>query len=731
MSTQRGRILLIVLASLAGADRSRASSSGAPATYSTLRDAALDLAATRSLTDLVLDRGPASIRLTSGLFIPFASVDGRETGGVFLGAGSFRFEPEGEVERLQVRRFHGQRSVDVPIATLVLRFSDATAQALVGVPAVADPHTVERARQLVVKSTQDALENLGENHPARLLVDLIEGRGDFFFARIGREAGSDLLFADDSSESDRYRLAARKGDGIELWSASGESAPERVLPVHYAIDAHLRGQEVVSIAVRLRLRAATPVRALTFSLSPLVELREVVGADGKELFFVREPTGGKRFEPRVTVVLPESVQETEIGFTLGGDLIDEFDGEFGLKTTEGWYPRLGYLERATFAARFRVKSKHRVFASGVLVKDEVVGDERVVAFTQERPVILFSFHYGDMRVAEVEAEGAPRVTVFGRELGTVTGDQLRNVGIDVANSLLFFAKMFGDYPFPYMYVTRIPFAHGQGFPGLLHLSAGTFGQERTGASEEFRGHETAHQWWGHVVAWKSYRDQWLSEGFANYSGLLYADFYLKDKGKNLAAGLERWRQDILFDKGESGPIALGLRLGGAYSNLVYAKGGYVLHMLRMLLYDYDARSDARFQAMMRDFVARHDFKAATTASFRAVAEAHVGADLGWFFDQWVYGTDVPTYRWAWTVARGEGAKSILKLRVRQTVPSAVPFQMMVPVFIDFGKGQHAVVRLPVKDSERVYDIPVPLVPVDVNFNLGGAVLAEVKKEKFQ
>jgi aminopeptidase N len=37
----------------------------------------------------------------------------------------------------------------------------------------------------------------------------------------------------------------------------------------------------------------------------------------------------------------------------------------------------------------------------------------------------------------------------------------------------------------------------------------------------FIAHETAHQWWGDMVSWRSYRDQWLSEGFAEYSGILY------------------------------------------------------------------------------------------------------------------------------------------------------------------------------------------------------------------
>jgi aminopeptidase N len=39
--------------------------------------------------------------------------------------------------------------------------------------------------------------------------------------------------------------------------------------------------------------------------------------------------------------------------------------------------------------------------------------------------------------------------------------------------------------------------------------------------EEVVAHEIAHQWWGQAVGWKNYHDQWLSEGFAEYSGILY------------------------------------------------------------------------------------------------------------------------------------------------------------------------------------------------------------------
>ena len=36
-------------------------------------------------------------------------------------------------------------------------------------------------------------------------------------------------------------------------------------------------------------------------------------------------------------------------------------------------------------------------------------------------------------------------------------------------------------------------------------------------------HEVAHQWWGNLVTWHSYRDQWICEGLANYISLLFAD----------------------------------------------------------------------------------------------------------------------------------------------------------------------------------------------------------------
>ncbi len=100
-----------------------------------------------------------------------------------------------------------------------------------------------------------------------------------------------------------------------------------------------------------------------------------------------------------------------------------------------------------------------------------------------------------------------------------TRDKLRNVGADVANSMQYFQGLLGSTrsAAEQFYVTSIAAGHGQAFDGFLHMSEWTFASEHPGASELFRAHEVAHEWFGHKVGWKSYRDQWLSEAFAEYA----------------------------------------------------------------------------------------------------------------------------------------------------------------------------------------------------------------------
>lgn len=105
---------------------------------------------------------------------------------------------------------------------------------------------------------------------------------------------------------------------------------------------------------------------------------------------------------------------------------------------------------------------------------------------------------------------------------------------------------------------------------------------------------------------------------------------------------------------------------------------------------YETRNgDARFKAMMKDFVQTHFNKDVSTEDFKQIVEKHITPEMNvdkngrmdWFFDQWVYGTEVPAYRFEYKI----GTDNSLSGRITQSGVSD-NFVMVVPIYLDFGKG---------------------------------------------
>ena len=107
---------------------------------------------------------------------------------------------------------------------------------------------------------------------------------------------------------------------------------------------------------------------------------------------------------------------------------------------------------------------------------------------------------------------------------------------ELSNCVRYFSTLFGDYPYATFRGVFHPFAYGRGFPTTLMIPATDHADVHT---FEFIAHEPAPQWWGDNVARRSYRDQWLSEGFGEYSGLLYAK--TRDKKASERELIERAR----------------------------------------------------------------------------------------------------------------------------------------------------------------------------------------------
>jgi len=117
----------------------------------------------------------------AGTFYLSAPVDGKVTGAVFVGNGTFKADPpDNEFERANLKRLIKADSVVADFTTAVLRFTDDTAS-LIGTPApqAAAPQAVKAAAEVDAIT----LKETGANIPARVLISILnQEKPGFFFA---------------------------------------------------------------------------------------------------------------------------------------------------------------------------------------------------------------------------------------------------------------------------------------------------------------------------------------------------------------------------------------------------------------------------------------------------------------------------------------------------------------------------------------------------------------------
>jgi aminopeptidase N len=293
---------------------------------------------------------------------------------------------------------------------------------------------------------------------------------------------------------------------------------------------------------------------------------------------------------------------------------------------------------------------------------------------------------------------------------------LQSVAESAAQALQCFENWFGPFPYSRLAISQIPGDFAQGWPELVYLPTLSFLRKSERyelgmpeKTEDLLGHgmvahEIAHQWWGNLVGWKTYHDQWLSEGLATYAAAL--DLSRQNDGDRRFHDLLRSYKLDLLSKGKngttneaSGPIWLGQRLSnsltpGGYDTVVYKKACWVLHMLRELMRDPSSGSDERFSHLLRSFLETYQGKDVSTDDFVRHAEQFMtpASDLehnhrlDWFFNEWVYETGVPTYTLQSSVEQISARKFLVRGTITQSeVPS--DFEMLVPVVAEMGKDK--------------------------------------------
>jgi aminopeptidase N len=194
--------------------------------------------------------------------------------------------------------------------------------------------------------------------------------------------------------------------------------------------------------------------------------------------------------------------------------------------------------------------------------------------------------------------------------------------------------------------------------------------------------------------------------------------------------LLRYRDDLLAkrENGDTlesaGPIVWGRRLASslapaAWRTITYGKGSWIVHMLRRRM------GDEAFWKMIAALRREYEWKPVSTEDFRLFCARFLppkapDAKLEAFFDQWVYGTGIPSFKLTYSV---KGKVPALKVvgTVKQT-SGGDDFNMRVPVEVQC-RGAKPVVQWVVAGSDDVaFTIPVRTAPSKVLLDPGNSVL---------
>lgn len=721
------------------------------------------------VTDLVIRRDVGTLQLGPGTLTLCQPIAGRTLGALYRGAGRLQCLPPTRIEREQLARFTDSETLDVAFESLFLVFADTTMRQLSRRLDFEPGAAPDRPAMSFFEEAIDFLHEKDETwvEPTLMRILLNGDSNEFFQAHASPPKGADVFFVVDPDEAEEVRILReadirfhKMTDVLAQFECQADRASGRagdfdrhefVRTDDYVVRTRIGRGLDVSARAEFRVRALRGSQSwFPLHLSPELEVRgahwQGAGATG---FFKGKDN------PHLWIEASPPLQpgeERRLVLEYDGDILLR-DGDWTyLKSSIDWYPRSFSRESSVFDLTFDVPKDFTFVSVGRKVSEEEI-EKNVMRsrWVLDVPSRNASFNIGFYERHEIRDDRIPPVTVLMNrhghravkgelmEEGVTTGKNMeRQVGADVANALAFFQHVYGPCPTDRLWVTDIPTGHGEAFPGLINLSWSTFQNTDTaGYDEIFRAHEVAHQWWGFGVDHYSYHDQWLAEGFAEYSGIWYMQEILQDNDKFFAR-LREWRDDIfdnrkfLFGKGlEAGPISLGIRTASSqtasdYDLIIYKKGAWVLHMLRNLMIDLNTLDESVFLETMQDFYTTYRGRQATTDDFRAVVEAHLGMDMQWFFDQWVDGTDLPRFQQSWHTKPQEDGTFIVRMVVRQMeVPET--FRTYVPIRVDFANGQFTRLRVHLIGPVSEFDLPpLPLQPERIVFNDMESVLCRVE-----
>jgi aminopeptidase N len=385
-----------------------------------------------------------------------------------------------------------------------------------------------------------------------------------------------------------------------------------------------------------------------------------------------------------------------------------------------WLPMIDHpYDKATSEFLVTAPSKYQVVANGALQEQIDVGDgRRMTHWKQSVPIASWLNNIGVAQFAMRRF-----TTVLGIPLATWVFHQDRDAGIvsletPMRQAMEFFSDAVGQYPYE-----KLDGVEAAGMTGgMEHASEVFYGQTSIANRPQANlvWHEVSHQWFGDSITEKDWDDVWLSEGFATYFASLAQEHF---EGRDaFVASMKRSRTAILALEKRPSPEAVihdnlpEIAEGHSPAGIVYQKGGWTLHMLRGQM------GNDKFWAGIREYYRRYRNGNASTADFQQVMEEALGADLGWFFQQWLYRTGSPAVEGTWTY---DAESKKIELELTQTQAGDV-YRLPLDVSVSAQTSPIKIEKIEMSAKQQKFEIAAEKEPASVELDPNVWILMDVK-----
>ena len=478
-------------------------------------------------------------------------------------------------------------------------------------------------------------------------------------------------------------------------------------------------------------------RGIKLNLPRLFKVDSIINASGTEIPYLKK-------KERSTLYLgprPEADDKPDVAsiYYRGKFTHNLYVGvDFPIHLTR-WFPHLPYRNLGQYRINYTQHKDLTLISVGDKIDDRIEGENRIVSYTTD-DISYISFATGLYDTLQSISHDIPINFYIRQEnnRGLFNRDIPEKVLADLVDAFSAFYDWYGPPMARSIEMVDQPMSSGQSSPGLIHLSTNTLllGKNQS----RFRAHEMAHQWWGHTVVPKTFKDVWLSEGLAEISAAMYLR-EVKHDTTEYQDLIDYWRRQVieegvidgLYSRGyRAGSIILGYKFlqsfsPGDYIALVYFKAAYMLEMLRFEMDGPEYRTDF-FQQMLGQFVSEFSGKQVTSMDFIRVVAKYIGDQrAAAFFRQWLFRWRIPDIEGSYSIRPDSKGRPMLSLNI---TTSAVDddFSTAYPVEIEFGDGTRRLFRIDAASQQQEHLLgPFPQEIKKVSFDPDHIILCRDTK----